>query len=135
MQKFAKNPFGTDIPEVEFYIMKYETEKQARLLKIRAAAKKRNPDATERIYYGIPTVELDGKIILQYAACKSHISLLVGNALPKILREKYPQFNYTDYTVIFPDKEPFPDALLEEICTMLGAQTGEDYYAKCHRNE
>lgn len=105
---------------VEFYIMKSGTEKQERLIKIRSAIIERLPNATERIYYGIPTVEQNGKIILQYAAYKNHISLLVGNILPAILKEKYPQKSFTDYTVIFPDKEPFPEDFFQEICGMLG---------------
>lgn len=109
-----------DEKSVDFYIMKFGTAKQERLIKIRYAMFERFPKATERIYYGIPTVEADGKIILQYAAYKSHISLLVGNILPAILKEKYPKYSYTEYTVVFPDKEPFPDDFVKEICGMLG---------------
>ena len=129
MQKF-NNEMG--IPDVDYYIMKYDDEKQERLLKIRAAIFEKNPDATERIYYGIPTVEKGGKIILQYAAYKNHISLLVGNfrLLPAFFKEKYPNLKYTEYTVVFPDKEPLPADFLGEICGVLGQLTGEDCYAK-----
>lgn len=130
MQKFVKDITESGIPDVDYYIMKYDGAKQERLQKIRAAVKLKNSDATERIYYGIPTVELDGKIIMQYAAYKKHISLLVGNALPIILKEKYPQYSYTDYTVIFLDNEPFPESFLMEICGMLAQLSGEDFYAK-----
>lgn len=129
MQKFAKNAGETNIPDLDFYFMKYSLEKQERLLKIRLAIMEKHPGATERIYYGIPTVEASGKIILQYAAYKNHISIIVGNVLPLILKEKYPQYNYTDHTVIFFGKEPFPDDFVKEICGTLGKLTGEDFYA------
>lgn len=120
MQKFVKDSGAADITDVDFYIMKYNTDKQERLQKIRSAVKKNHPGAGERIYYGIPTVEVSGKIILQYAAYKDHISILVGNVLPAILKEKHPQYDYTDYTVVFPDSKPFPDDFVKEICETAG---------------
>lgn len=105
--------------DVEIYIIKFNTDKQDRLMKIRSIIFEKFPNATERIYYGIPTMEVDGKIKLQYAAYKNHISLLVGNILPRVLKEKYPEYCYTDYTVVFPDKEPFPESFVKEICGML----------------
>lgn len=133
MQKFIKGAEEADIPAVDFYIMKYDIDKQKRLLKIRSIIKEKHPGATERIYYGIPTVEIEGKIILQYAAYKNHISLIVGNFLPAVLKEKYPQYDYTDYTIVFPDKKPFPEDFLNEICGTLGKLTGDDFYAKNNR--
>lgn len=121
MQKF-KTCAG--IPDVEFYIMKQSADKQERLQKIRSAVFEKNPNAMERIYYGIPTVETDGKIILQYAAYKNHISLLVGNILPAILKEQFPQYKYTDYTVVFPDKEPFPEDFCKRNLLCVGAIDG-----------
>jgi len=118
MQKFTKDLDG-DIPDVVFYIMKYNHEKQERLLKIRSIMFEKFPNATERIYFGIPTVDMDGKIILQYAAYKKHISLIIGSDFSTLLQEKYSQYNYTDYTVLFPDNEPFPEDFIKEVCGML----------------
>lgn len=133
MQKFIKEHKEVDIHDVDFYIMKFNSDKQERLLKIRSVVKEKYSDTTERIYYGIPTIEKNGKIIMQYAAYKNHISLLIGNFLSALLKEKYPQYNYTDYTVIFPDNKPFPDDLVKEICEVLGQLTGEDFYAKSNK--
>ena len=105
--------------DIEFYIMQFKTEKQIRLMKIRSIVFERFPDATERIYYGIPTIESDGKIVLHYAAYKNHVSLIIGVPLTEFLKEKYPQYRYTEYTVIFPDKEPFPEEFVKEIIGML----------------
>ena len=120
MHKLDKAPTEANISAVDMYILKHNTAKRERLAKVRATAFTRFPDAQERIYYGIPTVECGGKIVLQYAAYKNHVSLLVGNVLPAILKEKYPHYSYTEYTVVFLDKEPFPKDFLKEICDMLG---------------
>jgi len=117
MQKTEQNNLG--INDVEFYILKYNAEKQDRLFKIRSAVFEKFPNASERIYYGIPTVELDGKIILHYAAYKNHISIIVCYELAALLQEKYPQYQYTRATVIFTDNKPFPYEFIKEICTML----------------
>ncbi len=119
MQKVAKSSENASVPGVDLYIVKFNSDKRERLLTIRSAIFERYPKATERIYYGIPTVEADGKIILQYAAYKAHISLLVGKILASVLKEKYPQYDYTDYTVVFPDKKPFPADFIKEICGCL----------------
>lgn len=133
MQKFFRDDTG--IPDVDLYILKHDAEKQRRLLAIRSAVLEKHRDATERVYYGIPTVEIGGKIILQYAAYKKHISLLVGNILPAIFKEKYPNYSYTDYTVVLPDKEAFPEDFVKEICGTLGQLTGEDFYAKSNNKK
>ena len=109
-----------EMNDVEFYIIKFGGEKAERLFKIRAAGFSRFPTATERIYYGIPTMEVGGKIVLQYAGYKNHVSILLGNILPAILKEKYPQYDYTEYTVVFTDKKPFPDDFVKEVCGMVG---------------
>lgn len=104
--------------DVESYIFKFDENKRARLLTVRAAVKKCHPDCTERIYFGMPTVEKAGKIILHYAAYKKHISLIVGYELAAYLAATYPQYRYTRATVIFPDDAPLPEAFIDEVCAM-----------------
>ena len=105
--------------DVELYILKFDDEKQGRLSKIRSIVHEKFPNATERIYYGIPTVEQNGKIILHYAAYKNHVSAIVGYDLGAFLQEKYPEYQYTRATVIFPDKEPFSEDFVKEVCDFL----------------
>ena len=105
--------------DVELYIAQFNTAKQERLLKIRSAVREKFPNATERVYYGIPTVEENGKIVTHYAAYKNHVSLNVGCALAALLQETRPQYRYTQFTVVMPDSEPFPEDFVKEICGML----------------
>ena len=105
--------------DVEFYINKFGDEKAERLFKIRAAGFSQFPTAAERIYYGIPTMEVGRQIVLQYAGYKNHVSMLLGNALPAILKKKYPQYDYTEYTVVFADNRPFPEDFVKEVCRMV----------------
>jgi uncharacterized protein YdhG (YjbR/CyaY superfamily) len=118
MQRF-KNDSGGQLPDVEFYIMKYDSDKRERLQKIRRFMIELFPDSTERIYFGIPTVEMGGKIILQYAAYKKHITLIIGDVHSAYLKENYPEYHYTNYTVYFPDDEAFPDAFVKEVLAMI----------------
>ena len=114
MQKTEKNETG--IPDVDFYILKFGAEKQERLQKIRKIAHEEIFNVTERIYYGIPTIEIDVNIVMQYAAYKKHVSILCGKILPAIFKEKYPHFHFTEYSIVFPDSEPFPEDFVREIC-------------------
>ena len=106
--------------DIDAYIIKFDAEKQRRLIAIRSIVFEKYPSSTERIYYGIPTVELDGKIILHYAAYKNHVSLITGYDLTDFLKEKYPQYRYTRATVIMPDSQLFPEDFVKEVCGMLG---------------
>ena len=85
MQKVEKNETG--LSDIEFYIIKFDKEKQERLQKIRSIVEERLPTASERIYYGIPTVERDGRIVMHYAAYKNHISIIVCYELVAFLQE------------------------------------------------
>lgn len=109
-----------NMTDVELYILKFNTAKQERLFKIRFIVQEKYPNANEWVYYGIPTVEENGKCILHYAAYKDHVSIIVGYALIDFLKDKYPEYRYTRASVIFPDKKPFPEDFIREICKMLG---------------
>jgi len=73
----------------------------------------------ERIYFGIPTLSIDGKEILHYAAYKDHISLIVGYDWVDFLKNQYPQFHYTRATITFQHKDPFPDDIIQVICELI----------------
>lgn len=101
------------------YFIKFNADKHDRLLKIRSVVQEHFPTASERIYYGIPTVEIDDRNILHYAAYKNHISIIIGYALAAYLQENYPEYSYTRATVIFVDDKPLPVAFISDICKML----------------
>jgi len=101
------------------YIMKYSPEVQQRLMKIRRTILDVFERVSERIYFGIPTLSIDGKDFLHYAAYKNYISLIVGYDWVDFLKNQFPQFRYTRATIQFQHKDPFPDEVVRVICELL----------------
>lgn len=60
---------------VSEYLASVPPNARKALREIRTTIKKAAPDMTERISYGIPTFELDGKYVLYMAGYKSHVSI------------------------------------------------------------
>ena len=110
--------------DFDLYIMKFNSEIQERLMKIRHTALDVFARIDERIYFGIPTLSIDGKDIMHYAAYKGHISMIVGYDWADFLKIQYPQFSYTRATIQFQHKEPFPDDVVQVICELLNQSLG-----------
>jgi uncharacterized protein YdhG (YjbR/CyaY superfamily) len=102
--------------EVSHYIARFGPEVQERLSEAREIALSAAPGAEERIYYGMPTFYINGKIFLHVPAYKNHISLILCAALIDILKSRYPELSYTQSTIQFPHNEPFPRDLIRELC-------------------
>lgn len=60
---------------IDDYIALYPKEVQEILQTIRKMIKDEAPDANESISYGIPTLKIDGKPLIYFAAFKDHISI------------------------------------------------------------
>ena len=105
--------------DIEKYILKFNQDKQERLVKIRSIVAERYPTMSERIYYGVPTVKDGERYILCYAGYKDHVSIITEYAHIAFLQEKYPQYKYTRATIVFPDKEPLPEEFIKEVVGML----------------
>ena len=107
------------MPDVESYIMRFNPEIQRRLRVIRSTGLKIFQKSEEKIYHAIPTFMVNGKDILNYGAYKNHITLYVGYDMAYLLKNKYPQYQYTKTTVKMPNSDTFPDYIIQEICELL----------------
>ena len=116
--------------DVNFYIMGFESKVQERLMVIRFMALDIFQNVEEKIYHSVPTLFMGGKNIMCYGAYKNHISIHLGydwkndwetraNNIMDFLKENYPQYRYTKFTIQLPHKLPFPNELIQEICEML----------------
>lgn len=116
--------------DVNFYIMKFEPEVQKRLMEIRFTALDIFQDVGEKLYHGAPSFTLDGNTIMDYAAYKKHISIILAywwktdweersREIMDFLKTNYPQYGYTQYTIQFPHKDDFPYELIKIICNLL----------------
>jgi len=90
-----------------------------RLTVIREIAQSVFAGSDERIYYGVPTLRLNGKDILNYAAYKDHINLFIGYEWSDFLKTQYPQFSYIKSAVQIPHEMPFPEEFVKEVCGLL----------------
>lgn len=105
--------------DVELYIARFSPETQKRLASIRAIAMNAFPDASEKLYYGNPTIFVKEEGVLFYAAYKDYISICVGYDWVDFLKSQYPQFGYTRATIQFPHKDPLPEDMVQVICALL----------------
>ena len=105
--------------DVELYISQFPKEIQQRLFAIRAIGFNVFGDADERIYHRVPTFALNGVDILNYGAYKNHITLWIGYEMVSLLKNAYPQFNYTKVTIKISNDDYFPGDVIREICELL----------------
>jgi len=80
---------------------------------IRAAAP---PDAVETISYGVPTLKLDGRPLIYYAAWAHHISVypLTGQ-LRRAFATELRRYNTSKGTIQFPLDKPLPVRFIKRI--------------------
>jgi len=105
--------------DVDVYIMRFNPEVQQRLIKIRRTALDVFGSIDEKIHHGLPAFSAKGRVIMFYAAYKAHISICVGYDWIDFLRHQYPEFHYTQATIQFLHKDPFPDDIVRVICELV----------------
>jgi len=110
--------------DIDSYIQRFNIHVQKRLTRIRLTALDVFTNAEERLYHGLPAFSQQNKIILFYGAYKNHIAICVGNDWVDFLKQQYPQFHYTQYTITFQHGEPFPEGVIQIICELLARGQG-----------
>ena len=87
------------------------------LLSLREEIMKLAPGANDRVSYGMPTLEVQGQILIQYAGFKNHNSLFAGAELPKRLADELGDRVTSKGTIQFGLDEHLPKSLLKKILT------------------
>ena len=105
--------------DVDQYIARFNPEIRTRLLTIRDIAQQAFRDADEKLHYGSPAFAKNEKVFMFYGAYKAHSSICVGYDWVDFLKQQFPQYSYTQATIIFPHKEPFPQEIVRVICDLL----------------
>ena len=85
------------------------------LRKIRALALKADPGAEERISYGIPTVFVDGRVLVYFAAFKEHVGVYPPPRGDATFMKSIAPYAGPKGNLSFPLGVKVPDALLKAI--------------------
>lgn len=105
----------TPAESVDAYIAGFPDAGQDVLRQVRATLANAVPGSAEKISYGMPTLTLDGRPVLCYAAWKMHLGLYpvpVGETLPEAELAPY---RSTKDTLRFRYADPIPYPLLGRI--------------------
>lgn len=103
--------------DIKEYIKDTPKEFMPKLSEMRGLAKKLIPKGKEIIKYGIPTIELDGKNFIHYAAMKGHLGFYPApsgvKAFEGELKDK--GISYAKGCIRLPYDKPLPVPLLTKI--------------------
>ena len=120
----------TDNPDVSAYFQALSEPQFETLKTFRLMLRQRLPDATERLYYQMPTVVLE-KPVIAYAAFKAHWGLFPcsGSIIPQVA-DKIGSYKWTKSGIQFPYGQFPSDDLLETILRLKQNEIAEAMAAK-----
>lgn len=112
---------------IDEYISTFPVNIQAILEKVRLAIRKAAPEAAETISYGIPTFNLNGKLLVSFAGWKQYISVYPLPAGDEAFQQKIAPYKNkrAKATLQFPLDKPLPYDLVEQLVTLLILETPE----------
>ena len=100
---------------VDQYVAAQPAEVQKILETIRERMSKLFPGSEQVISYQIPTVKIEGKSVVYFAAWKSHISLYPVHPLSEPVESQISQYRSGKDTVRIPLEGPIPYDLIDQI--------------------
>jgi uncharacterized protein YdhG (YjbR/CyaY superfamily) len=104
---------------VDDYISSFPADVQVVLEKVRQTVLKVAPTAAETIKYDMPTMTLDGKSLVHFAAWKHHISIYPMAPGDAAFERDMEPYAGDKGTVKFPLREPIRYDLIERLVTFL----------------
>ncbi|MEY5001933.1 MAG: hypothetical protein RLZZ211_1969 [Bacteroidota bacterium] len=111
-------------PEIAAHIARFPSHIQEKLNAMHAFLVQHLPEATQKIGYGIPTFQVQGKNFIHYAGYSKHIGLYPGaKAIAHFAGEFEKRgYKYSKGAVQFPSNQALPQDLILEILTYLQRQ-------------
>lgn len=104
---------------VDAYIEACPEEVREILRRVRGAIHSVVPGAGERISYQMPTITLDGRSLVHFAAWKHHIGLYPLPAVDGDLQRELAPYDTGKGTARFPLDQPVPYELIRKIAERL----------------
>ena len=118
VQNLLRTIMHTDIAD---HIARYPAHTQVQLKELHHFIDSKVPSLTQKIGYGIPTFQLNGKNFIHYAGYSKHIGLYPGaKAIAHFASEFETRgYKYSKGAVQFPINQEIPQDLILEILTYL----------------
>jgi len=111
--------------QVQAYFASTPSKSRAALKKIRAAIRSVAPRAEEAFSYQIPAFKLNGRMLVWYAAFKSHCSLYpMTGAIRRKLATALKGYETAKGTVRLPLAKPIPVGLVKKLVRARMAEMG-----------
>ena len=109
---------------IDEYISVFSADVQLRLEQVRQAARNAAPTAGETISYGMPTLTLNGRDLVRFAAWKRCISLYPLPAVDEAFAREIAPYRAAKSTARFSLAEPMPCEVIARLVALLVAQRG-----------
>ena len=100
--------------DVDSYIASAPKEMKDKLKEIRTAIKKTAPTAVERISYGIPYYDYNGRLAY-FAFAKAHIGLYIPTPVVEEHKSELKDYQTSKATIRFPLDKKLPVALIKKL--------------------
>jgi uncharacterized protein YdhG (YjbR/CyaY superfamily) len=110
------------IATIDDYISSFPEEVQIILEEVRRTIRSVVPAAEETISYRIPTITLNGRYLVYFAAWKHHISLYPIPRADEALEQELAPYRAAKGTVRFPLQESIPYDLIKRLVERLVRQ-------------
>jgi uncharacterized protein YdhG (YjbR/CyaY superfamily) len=104
---------------IDDYIASKPSEVQPILEKVRQTLRKAVPMAEETISYEIPTLKLDGKYVVYFAAWKNHVSIYPIPDTDEDFEKELAPYRAAKGTLKFPFGQPIPYDLIGGVALRL----------------
>jgi uncharacterized protein YdhG (YjbR/CyaY superfamily) len=116
-------PKGSPVAErfatIDQYIGSFPEDVQVILEEVRRRIRDVVPEAGETISYRIPTMTLNGRHLVYFAAWKNHISVYPVPAVDESFEQELAPYRAGRGTVRFPLDKPIPYGLIERLSALL----------------
>lgn len=108
-------PTSPKFTSIDQYIKTFPQDVQKILQKVRQTIHTAAPEATETISYQMPTFTQNGRVLVYFAAWKSHLGFYATPTGNEAFRKELAPYQSAKGSVRFPFDEPIPYELITKM--------------------
>lgn len=111
------------LSDLEKYFLSVADSQEMHFAELRKHVRSFLPEATEEIWYGMPTLKINGKAVVSYAAFKEHVSIFpLSPEVISLLKNELEGYTTSKGTIRFTQSMPVSKELVEKIITLRMAE-------------